>query len=74
MPEPRNDLGYGDVDARPDIEGVPATEGGESAGEERHEAAATNDGEGVTGGQTDPAYRGGDNPNVTRRNDGGNAA
>ena len=62
---PRNELGYGDVDARPD--------GGESGGGARPEPAETTGGEGSPGGQTDPAYRGGDNPNSTRDGDGGDA-
>ena len=62
MTTPRNDLGYGDVDARPDIDGAD----GESGGGARPEPAETTGGAGARGGQTDPAYRGGDNPNATR--------
>ncbi len=75
MPEPRNDLGYGDVDARPDYDSdsTPAAKGGESGGGARPEPAETTDGRGSPGGQTDPAYRGGDNPNAVRRGDGSDA-
>ncbi len=62
---PRNELGYGDVDARPDIDGAEPA-GGELGGGERPEPVETTDGKGLAGGQTDPAYRGGDNPNATR--------
>lgn len=41
--------------------------GGESGGGARPEPVETTDGKGSPGGQTDPAYRGGDNPNSTRR-------
>ena len=64
---PRNELGYGDVDARPD------GDGGESGGGARPEPVEHTDGSGSPGGQTDPAYRGGDNPNAPRRGDGGDA-
>ena len=64
---PRNELGYGDVDARPD------GDGGESGGGARPEPVETTGGEGSPGGQTDPAYRGGDNPNAPRKGDGGDA-
>lgn len=59
---PDDKLGYGNVDARPDIDGA----GGESGGGARPGTTETNDGDGAQGGQTDPAYRGGDNPNSTR--------
>ncbi len=67
---PRNELGYGDVDARPDGDGGTLdggrTGGGESGGGASREPTETTDGKGAPGGQTDPAYRGGDNPNATR--------
>ena len=63
MTKPQDNLGYGDVDARPDIDGA----GGESGGGARPAAVETTDGAGAPGGQTDPAYRGGDNPNATRK-------
>ena len=69
MPEPRNELGYGDVDARPDMDGG----GGESGGGARPEPVENTGGAGSPGGQTDPAYRGGDNPNAPRKGDGGDA-
>lgn len=59
--QPDDKLGYGDVNARPDMDG-----GGESGGGARPEPVETTDGKGSPGGQTDPAYRGGDNPNSTR--------
>lgn len=68
------ELGYGNVDARPDIDGTPgAGGGGESGGGARPEPAETTHGAGTPGGQTDPAYRGGDNPNGPRKGDGGDA-
>lgn len=74
MPEPRNELGYGDVDARPDMDGTPGSGGGgESGGGARPEPVENTGGKGSPGGQTDPAYRGGDNPNSTRDGDGGDA-
>ncbi len=66
---PRNELGYGEVDARPDIDGAMPPGGGESGGGARPEPVETTDGEGSPGGQTDPAYRGGNNPNATRDGD-----
>ncbi|MBV8973123.1 MAG: hypothetical protein JO290_12625 [Sphingomonadaceae bacterium] len=78
MPEPRNELGYGDVDARPDApdDASPNGEhgsGGQSGGGARAEPAETTGGTGSPGGQTDPAYRGGDNHNAPRRGDGSDA-
>lgn len=73
MAEPRNELGYGDVDARPDLSQAELAGGGESGGGTRPEPVETDHGEGPVGGQTDPAYRGGDNPNATRKGDGGDA-
>ena len=74
MIEPRNELGYGDVDARADIDGTPGADGGgESGGGARPEPVENTGGTGSPGGQTDPAYRGGDNPNAPRRGDGGDA-
>ncbi len=77
MAEPRNELGYGDVGARPDDapddlhpDGEGAG-GGQSGGGSRNEPVETTHGGGSPGGQTDPAYRGGDNPNAPRR---GNAS
>ncbi|QYE35274.1 hypothetical protein KZX46_04565 [Polymorphobacter sp. PAMC 29334] len=68
------ELGFGNVDARPDIDGTPgANGGGESCGGARSETTDTTGGAGSPGGQTDPAYRGGDNPNATRDGDGGDA-
>ncbi len=69
MSEPRNDLGYGDVGARPDLatDSTPKGGGGQSGGGARPGPAETTDGAGSPGGQTDPAYRGGDNPNAPRR-------
>lgn len=74
------ELGYGNVDARPDIDGTPGGGGGESGGGEsgggesgggaRPEPVETTEGEGAPGGQTDPAYRGGANDNATRDGDG----
>ena len=55
------ELGYGNAEARPD------GGGGESGGGARPEPVETTDGKGSPGGQTDPAYRGGDNPNAPRR-------
>ncbi len=68
---PRNELGYGDVDARPPV--ADGADGGESGGGARPEPAETTGGKGSPGGQTDPAYRGGDNPNAPRKGDGGDA-
>ena len=75
MTKPHNELGYGDVAARADIDGTPGGEsgGGESGGGARPEPVETSHGGGAPGGQTDPAYRGGDNPNSTRKGDGGDA-
>ncbi len=66
MAEPRNELGYGDVDARPAGDGG-AAGGGESGGGARPEPVETTEGKGSPGGQTDPIYRGGDNDNATRK-------
>ncbi len=50
---PRNELGYGDVDARPDGDGGTLdggrTGGGESGGGASREPTETTDGKGVTG-------------------------
>lgn len=73
MAEPRNELGYGDIGARADTDSTTAGGGGESGGGARPEPVETNHGAGAPGGQTDPAYRGGDNDNATRRGDGGEA-
>lgn len=73
MPEPRNELGYGDVDTRPDMDATELAGGGESGGGPRPGPVETDHGAGVKGGQTDPAYRGGDNPNATRDGDGTDA-
>lgn len=82
MPNPlhldHRELGYGNVDARPDIDGTQGPtkshtgedvgdSGGESGGGARPEPVETTDGNGSPGGQTDPAYRGGGNPNAPRR-------
>jgi len=69
---PKDELGYGDVGARPDDTGTLAG-GGQSGGGARVEPVPASDGEGSPGGQTDPAYRGGDNPNSTRDGDSGDA-
>ncbi len=79
MSKPHNELGYGDVGARPDNapdDRHPNGEGaggGQSGGGARNEPAETTGGAGSPGGQTDPAYRGGDNPNAVRQGDGGDA-
>ena len=77
MAKPHNEFGYGDVDARPDVDGAIAKPGmgggGESGGGARAEPAENTGGAGSPGGQTDPAYRGGDNPNAPRKGDGGDA-
>lgn len=65
------ELGFGNVDARPDVDGTGTdpSGGGQSGGGARVEPVPANDGEGAPGGQTDPAYRGGANPNSPRRSD-----
>ncbi|MGI4881055.1 MAG: hypothetical protein ACRYG4_26640 [Janthinobacterium lividum] len=65
MTEDHRELGYGNVDAKPDIDGA-GTSGGESGGGARPEPVENTGGDGMKGGQTDPAYRGGENPNSTR--------
>lgn len=66
---PGRELGYGNVDARiderPPTSADPAA-GGESGGGARPEPVENTGGSGSPGGQTDPAYRGGDNPNSVR--------
>ena len=68
------EMGYGNVDAKPDFEHTPGgAGGGESGGGARPEPVETTHGAGSPGGQTDPAYRGGDNPNSPRKGDGSDA-
>lgn len=70
------EMGYGNVDARPSFEHTPGGGGGgggESGGDIRPEPTETTHGAGSPGGQTDPAYRGGDNPNSPRKGEGSDA-
>lgn len=65
------ELGYGNVDARVDenlpTDSTPAKGGGESGGGARPADVETTGGKGSPGGQTDPRYSGGDNPNAVRK-------
>jgi len=66
---PHDELGYGDVGARPDVDGIgKGPGGGESGGGARKAPDSDRDG-GVEGGQSEPGYSGPANPNAPRKSD-----
>ena len=66
---PNDALGYGDVAARPDVDGSgKGPGGGESGGGARIAPGPDRDGA-LAGGQSEPGYSGPANPNAPRESD-----